>query len=219
MPCPEVTPGTFFSVFITGSDYFAQRQFGIRFSCGNWGGWQEDGYDRTYDEKEYFTWRKADVDGRETMFGVRYEGMFLENWLSFKIGVGEGPFGIILYYDITRRETFEALDSHYKRICELLEEMDNHLSDGEKRQRRIPVAVCGDNCDRSDKRMVETEEGRKYAASHGWLFFEVSARANIDMEKPFYALVHEYDEGNNNNKEDEKGEKKSSKRGRKCTVQ
>lgn len=54
------------------------------------------------------------------------------------------------------------------------------------------TAIClvGSKIDMQDSRCVSTEEGAELALKKGWLFCEVSAKANENVKKPFIDIVN-----------------------------
>ena len=83
--------------------------------------------------------------------------------------------GIILMYDITKRESFENLDSWRNLI---FDNVDN-----------IPVALIGNKLDIADeKRIVEVEEGKSFADENGFLFYETSALNGKNVSNAIYSL-------------------------------
>jgi len=84
--------------------------------------------------------------------------------------------GAMLVYDITRRSTFESLESWRK-------EMLKNTSE------EPAVVVIGNKLDLSNLREVKTEEGRRYAKEINAPFFETSARDGKNVEAAFETLV------------------------------
>lgn len=75
--------------------------------------------------------------------------------------------GIILVYDVTRRETFEKLGKW----------LDDIRSNS---QSEIRVILVGNKIDLADQRQVTTDEGRDFAQKHGLFFWETSGKTNQD---------------------------------------
>ena len=70
--------------------------------------------------------------------------------------------GIILMYDITKRESFESLDSWTKLIYDNID--------------YVPIVLVGNKLDDAEEnRIIEVEEGQNFADEHDFLFFEASA--------------------------------------------
>ena len=83
--------------------------------------------------------------------------------------------GIILMYDITRRESYENLDKWIQLIN------DNTFN--------IPVLLIGNKIDdENENRIVRTEEGKTFANKNGYLFYEASALSGKNVNNAIYDL-------------------------------
>ena len=85
--------------------------------------------------------------------------------------------GIILTYDITSRESFEALNKWINRI-----------KDGQDIS-IFPIVIVGCKFDLEDKRKVSTEEGKKFAEKYNLTFFETSALTGKGVKEAFSTLI------------------------------
>ncbi|KAJ0970231.1 hypothetical protein J5N97_023108 [Dioscorea zingiberensis] len=88
-----------------------------------------------------------------------------------------GAQGIILVYDVTRRETFTNLSDEWAKELELYS----------TNQDCVKVLV-GNKVDKPD-RMVSREEGIALAQEYGCLFLECSAKTARNVEKCFEELA------------------------------
>src|SRR3954453_12601972 len=61
--------------------------------------------------------------------------------------------------------------------------VEQHASEG------VNKILIGNKCDWEEKRAVSTEQGQALANELGIPFLEVSAKANINIEKAFYSLA------------------------------
>ena len=83
--------------------------------------------------------------------------------------------GIILMYDITRRESFEGLDSWTKLIYDNVD--------------YVPILLLGNKVDDADNnRIVRVTEGQSYANDNGFLFYETSALNGKNVENSVFSL-------------------------------
>ncbi|KAG6602284.1 ras-related protein RABC2a-like [Cucurbita pepo subsp. pepo] len=88
-----------------------------------------------------------------------------------------GAHGIILVYDVTRRETFTNLMDVWAKEVEMY--LTNHEC--------IKILV-GNKVDRGSERAVSTEEGMAVAKEHQSLFLECSARTRENVDRCFKEL-------------------------------
>ena len=98
-----------------------------------------------------------------------------------------GTNGIIVFYDITDRYSFEYLNIWIKEIEE----------NGKKNACKLLV---GNKCDLEEKRKVTFQEGKKFANKNEMLFIEASSKENINVEEAFYLLTEEMINKNKNNR-------------------
>ncbi|XP_033115954.1 dnaJ homolog subfamily C member 27-like [Anneissia japonica] len=88
--------------------------------------------------------------------------------------------GALLVYDVTNRQSFEALESW-------LTEMKQEIGDPSYMD-KVVFAVCANKIDRKSKRVVDGLEGRLWADSKGFLYFETSACSGEGISEMFGKL-------------------------------
>lgn len=90
--------------------------------------------------------------------------------------------GVILVYDVTKRQTFESLEAW------LSEALRMRCSISSKCTGAIPfVVLCANKTD-LPRRMVSREEGAEFAAEHGMQYFETSAASGDHVTEAFDRL-------------------------------
>nr|CAD1843926.1 unnamed protein product [Ananas comosus var. bracteatus] len=89
-----------------------------------------------------------------------------------------GAQGILLVYDVTRRETFTNLADVWAKEVELY-----------STNRDCIKILIGNKVDKESERMVTREEGVSFAKESGCLFLECSAKTQENVEKCFEELV------------------------------
>ncbi|KAF1869856.1 hypothetical protein Lal_00017433 [Lupinus albus] len=89
-----------------------------------------------------------------------------------------GAQGIIMVYDVTRRETFTNLSDIWAK------EIDLHSTN----QDCIKMLV-GNKVDKESERVVSKKEGIEFAREYGCLFTECSAKTRVNVERCFEELV------------------------------
>ena len=85
--------------------------------------------------------------------------------------------GLLLTYDITRRESFEHLNQWISQIKDV---QDISI---------FPIVIVGCKFDLEDKREVSTEEGKKFAEKYNLTFFETSALTGKGVKEAFSTLI------------------------------
>ncbi|XP_058771171.1 ras-related protein RABC2a-like [Vicia villosa] len=89
-----------------------------------------------------------------------------------------GAQGIILAYDVTRRETFTNLSEVWSKEVELYSTNQDCVK-----------MLVGNKVDRESERAVSTEEGLALAKEFGCLFYECSAKTRENVDKCFEELT------------------------------
>ena len=85
--------------------------------------------------------------------------------------------GFLMVYDITTRTSFDEISSFRSQILRVKED-DN-----------VPCVLVGNKSDLATQRVVTTNEGADLAKSFNCPFLESSAKARINVEESFFALV------------------------------
>ncbi|KAJ4978899.1 hypothetical protein NE237_009679 [Protea cynaroides] len=89
-----------------------------------------------------------------------------------------GAQGIILVYDVTRRETFTNLSDVWAKEVELYSTNQDCIK-----------MLVGNKVDKESERVVTKEEGIAFAQEYGCLFLECSAKTRENVEKCFEELA------------------------------
>ena len=119
-----------------------------------------------------------------------------EKYRSIAFNLIKSAEGIILMYDITKKETFNAIPEWVKNI------RDHKGKD-------FPIVLIANKCDLKEEREVEAEEGQKEAEKNGFLFYEMSCKDGINVQESILKLVSVILERNKKKEKNEKeGEKK-----------
>jgi Ras-related protein Rab-18 len=98
--------------------------------------------------------------------------------------------GIIILYDITKRETFESAKSY---VFEIKEEYPEKI-----------IAFVGNKIDLLGESEVTIEEGQNFADENNLIFYETSTLEGINVNECFEELIYTIYQ---NNSEKEKNEK------------
>eukprot|EP01089_Gocevia_fonbrunei_P022167 TRINITY_DN885_c0_g1_i1.p2 TRINITY_DN885_c0_g1~~TRINITY_DN885_c0_g1_i1.p2 ORF type:complete len:205 (+),score=46.96 TRINITY_DN885_c0_g1_i1:132-746(+) len=92
-----------------------------------------------------------------------------------------GSDGVIFVYDITKRETFEALEQWRKTFL---------IQAGEEGNEEFPMLIIGNKIDLDTQRAVQTKELQEWCKTHGNLIgLETSVKDCINVDKAFQTIV------------------------------
>ena len=115
--------------------------------------------------------------------------------------------GILIVYDVTEKESFDALNFWMK-------------SFKENANKNAICLIIGNKIDLENKRVIGYDEGKKFAEKYGVKFIETSAKSAVGVNEAFYSVakeifdneIHVNDiiiEGNYKKKKNKDKEKKS----------
>ena len=99
-----------------------------------------------------------------------------ERFKSITDSYYRGAKGAFVVYDITRKNTFESVDSW---ISALRSAADKNLN----------IIIIGNKSDLEDQRQVETEQGEEKAQNNEAAFMETSAYSGDNIDKAFDNMI------------------------------
>ena len=79
-------------------------------------------------------------------------------------------------YDITNREDFDNIDKVFEEVQSLSDE-------------NVTLMLCGNKIDKSDERVIPTEEGYSVATKYNATFVETSAKDDTNISKLFELIA------------------------------
>lgn len=91
-----------------------------------------------------------------------------------------GAASAVVVYDITNAYSFERAKSWV-----------NELQAHDQGMKRIVIALAGNKLDMEEQRQVPTSAAKLFAEENGLIFFETSAKANINVTETFYRIAHQ----------------------------
>eukprot|EP00557_Chaetoceros_sp_GSL56_P010940 CAMPEP_0176477276 /NCGR_PEP_ID=MMETSP0200_2-20121128/527_1 /TAXON_ID=947934 /ORGANISM="Chaetoceros sp., Strain GSL56" /LENGTH=227 /DNA_ID=CAMNT_0017873057 /DNA_START=701 /DNA_END=1382 /DNA_ORIENTATION=- len=91
-----------------------------------------------------------------------------------------GAQGVVMVYDVTRRDSFENLEQWLKEV--------KLYSPGNGEG--VVKLLVGNKIDLKDNRKVSREEAEAWARSQGMLFLEASAKTRTGIKQCFMEVVH-----------------------------
>ena len=88
----------------------------------------------------------------------------------------KGADGIIITYDVTNREEFDNIDKVFEEVQSLADE-------------NATLILCGNKIDKSDERVISTEEGYSVATKYNVDFIETSAKEGTNISQLFELIA------------------------------
>ncbi|KAH9961965.1 ras-domain-containing protein [Russula dissimulans] len=122
-----------------------------------------------------FRVHRMEVQGRKVKLSI-WDTAGQERFRTITASYYRGAQGVILVYDVSSRESFEALPRW-------LEELENYVPP------EVVKIVVGNKLDKEYSRQVPTEEGAAFAARTGCLFVEASAKTAVGVSETFSDVV------------------------------
>lgn len=116
--------------------------------------------------------RRIEIDGEEITVRV-WDTAGQEVYSTMAIQVTHTVPGILLVYDITSKESFDAMKKYHDMI------------DPTK-----VMLLCGNKLDLAKERDVAYEEGKKFADSNNIPFIESSVVTSVNIEDVFTQLIN-----------------------------
>ena len=115
-------------------------------------------------------------DGRDVRLRI-FDTAGQERFKAVSVSFIKKADGVILIYDISDIESFEAVENWIKSIREIGKE-------------KLPIILVGNKCDLSDdKRMISLKEGQDKADEFNIPFYETSCKEGINIKEVFEKLI------------------------------
>ena len=115
-------------------------------------------------------------DGRDVRLRI-FDTAGQERFKAVSVSFIKKADGVILMYDISDIESFEAVENWIKSIREIGKE-------------KLPIILVGNKCDLSDdKRQVSLKEGQDKANEFNIPFYETSCKEGINIKEVFEKLI------------------------------
>eukprot|EP00362_Geleiidae_sp_MMETSP1317_P000523 CAMPEP_0201281586 /NCGR_PEP_ID=MMETSP1317-20130820/3419_1 /ASSEMBLY_ACC=CAM_ASM_000770 /TAXON_ID=187299 /ORGANISM="Undescribed Undescribed, Strain Undescribed" /LENGTH=175 /DNA_ID=CAMNT_0047591835 /DNA_START=1 /DNA_END=528 /DNA_ORIENTATION=+ len=124
-----------------------------------------------------FKIRTIELDGKVCKLQI-WDTAGQERFRTITSSYYRGAHGIMVVYDITDRESFEA-------VKQWMQEIDRYATESVNRM------LIANKCDRPTDRKVTYEEGQQVARQYGVPFLETSAKNSVNVEVTFTTMARE----------------------------
>ncbi|KAJ7074571.1 ras-domain-containing protein [Mycena amicta] len=122
-----------------------------------------------------FRVHKLEVKGKKVKLSI-WDTAGQERFRTITSSYYRGAQGIILVYDVSNRESFDALPRWYS-------ELETYVSD------KVVKILVGNKVDKEFSRQVSTAEGEAFATRMNSLFVEASAKTAANVKEAFTQCV------------------------------
>jgi len=122
-----------------------------------------------------FRVHKMEVKGKKVKLSI-WDTAGQERFRTITSSYYRGAQGIILVYDVSNRESFEALPRWYS-------ELETYVSSS------VVKILVGNKVDKEFSRQVPTAEAQQFASRMSTLFIETSAKTSVGVKEVFQEVV------------------------------
>merc|ERR1712086_169124 len=122
-----------------------------------------------------FKIRTIELDGAKIKLQI-WDTAGQERFRTITQAYYRGAMGILLVYDVTDDKSFNNIRTWMRNI-------EQHANE------QVVKILLGNKCDMPDKKMVTWEQGNDLAKEYGIMFFETSAKTNVNVEEAFTAIA------------------------------
>ncbi|THH33206.1 hypothetical protein EUX98_g1014 [Antrodiella citrinella] len=122
-----------------------------------------------------FRVHKMDIKGKKVKLSI-WDTAGQERFRTITSSYYRGAQGVILVYDVSNRETFDALPRWFS-------ELETYVSDA------VVRIVVGNKVDKEFSRQVTFTEGQQFATRMNCLFVEASAKTAVGVRDAFQEVV------------------------------
>ncbi|KAF8063388.1 ras-domain-containing protein [Lyophyllum atratum] len=124
-----------------------------------------------------FRVHKMEVKGKKVKLSI-WDTAGQERFRTITSSYYRGAQGIILVYDVSNRESFDALPRWYS-------ELETYVSSS------VVKILVGNKVDKEFSRQVSTAEGEAFAKRMSSLFIEASAKTSVNVNEAFQEVVEQ----------------------------
>merc|ERR1711959_745647 len=124
-----------------------------------------------------FKIRTVEIDGKVIKLQI-WDTAGQERFRTITSSYYRGAHGIIVVYDVTEKDTFDAVERWMTEIERFAGNEVNKM-------------LVGNKCDMVSKKTVDYSSAKEFADQHGIPFFETNAKDNQNVEQAFLDLTRD----------------------------
>ena len=136
--------------------------------------------------------KTINIDGQEIRIQI-WDTAGMENFKSITRSYYKNSICALIVYDISNKDSFKNV-LNWIEDCKVFS------------PKNILLVLIGNKCDLEEKRQVSKEEGKKVAEENDMIFFETSAKDNININEVFLKSAQKILENIKNNVYEEEEE-------------
>ncbi|KAJ7475089.1 ras-domain-containing protein [Mycena galericulata] len=170
-PTPKAPAPINCKLLLIGNSSVGKSSLLLRFSDEQW--LPEDESSATIGVD--FRVHKMEVKGKKVKLSI-WDTAGQERFRTITSSYYRGAQGIILVYDVSNRESFDALPRWYS-------ELETYVSD------KVVKILVGNKVDKEFSRQVPTSEAEAFAKRMNSLFVEASAKTSVGVKEAFTDVV------------------------------
>jgi len=125
------------------------------------------------------------VDGREVILQM-WDTAGQERYKSLGATFYRGSDACMVVYDVCDKSSFDALTDW---VEQFLKGVGMETDDPTKSGSGLNLVVVGNKCDLTESREVDSEVAREFCNTHGYQFFETSAKTGLQVTEAFEHIV------------------------------
>lgn len=138
----------------------------------------QDSYEETYIQTIGASYDGYDfvIDGQNVKVAI-WDCAGSERYKGLSVMYLRGADGVIVVYDVTKEETFNALSSW------------NNIIKNAESDKEIQIFLIGNKIDDVSNRKISYQKAHEFSLQHGWDYFEVSAKTGNGVNEAFQSIM------------------------------
>ena len=116
------------------------------------------------------------LDNEERVKIILYDTNGQERYKSISFNMLKNADAVLLFYDITDKESFDSIKDWIQSIYEF-------------KDKEFPLVLIGNKIDKEEDRVITTNQGESEALKYNIKFFEISCKDSINIREPILHFI------------------------------